>query len=92
MQRQIRCFPYGEHSDVPRLQQVEQKAVGRQKNLGLGLPTKDGTYPWTSVTQIFCSAKPSLGGEDMTLTLPLGTFGSVASLLTAILYLKIPDI
>ena len=32
---QIRCFPYGEHSDVPRLQQVEQKAVGRQRNLGL---------------------------------------------------------
>jgi hypothetical protein len=32
---QIRCFPYGERSDVPRLQQVEQKAVGRQRNLGL---------------------------------------------------------
>ena len=32
---QIRCFPYGEHSDVPRLQQVEQKAVRRQRNLGL---------------------------------------------------------
>ena len=32
---QIRCFPYGEHSDVPRLQQVEQKAVGQQRNLGL---------------------------------------------------------
>jgi hypothetical protein len=29
------CFPYGERSDVPRLQQVEQKAVGRQRNLGL---------------------------------------------------------
>ena len=33
--RQILCFPYGEHSDVPRLQQVEQKAVGRQRNLEL---------------------------------------------------------
>jgi hypothetical protein len=32
-----RCFPDGEHSDVPRLQQVEQKAVGWQRNLGLGL-------------------------------------------------------
>jgi hypothetical protein len=32
---QIRCFPYGERSGVPRLQQVEQKAVGRQRNLGL---------------------------------------------------------
>jgi hypothetical protein len=32
---QIRCFPYVERSDVPRIQQVEQKAVGRQRNLGL---------------------------------------------------------
>ena len=31
---QIRCFPYGERSDVPRLQQVEQKTVRRQRNLG----------------------------------------------------------
>jgi hypothetical protein len=35
LERQIRCFPYEEHSDVPRLQQVEQKAVGQQRNLGL---------------------------------------------------------
>ena len=35
LERQIRCFPYGERSDVPRLQQVEQKAIGRQRNLGL---------------------------------------------------------
>jgi hypothetical protein len=34
---QIRCFPYGERSNVPRLQQVEQKAVGRQRNLGLNI-------------------------------------------------------
>jgi len=27
---QIRCFPYGERSDVPRLQQVKQKAVRLQ--------------------------------------------------------------
>ena len=39
MQRQIRWFPYGERSDVPRLQQVEQKAVGRQRNLGLHVGT-----------------------------------------------------
>ena len=25
LQRQIRCFPYGERSDVQRLQQVEKK-------------------------------------------------------------------
>jgi len=29
-ERQIRCFPYGERSGVPPLQQVE-----RQRNLGL---------------------------------------------------------
>ena len=39
LERQIRCFLYGERSDVPRLQQlqVEQKAVGWQSNLGLRL-------------------------------------------------------
>jgi hypothetical protein len=35
LQRQIRCFPYVEFSDAPRLQQVKKKAVGRQRNLGL---------------------------------------------------------
>jgi hypothetical protein len=35
LMRQIRCFPYEERSDIPRLQQVEQKAVGRQRKLGL---------------------------------------------------------
>jgi hypothetical protein len=35
LERQIHCFPYGERSDAPRLQQVEQKAVGWQRNLGL---------------------------------------------------------
>ena len=44
---QIRCFPYGERSDVPRLQQVEQKAVGRQRNLRLiirGVKSKVDAY------------------------------------------------
>jgi hypothetical protein len=35
LQRQIRCFSYVELSDVPRLQQVEKKTVGGQRNLGL---------------------------------------------------------
>jgi hypothetical protein len=35
LKRQMRCFPYGERFDAPRLQQVEQKVVGRQRNLGL---------------------------------------------------------
>ena len=37
LEQQIHCFPYGECSDVPWLQQVEQKFVGRQRNLGLPL-------------------------------------------------------
>ena len=37
---QIHCFPYVELSDVPRPQQVEKKAVGRQRNLGLCLEVK----------------------------------------------------
>jgi hypothetical protein len=35
LQRQIHFFPYVELSDVPRLQQVEKKAIERQRNLGL---------------------------------------------------------
>ena len=35
LEQQICCFPYRERSDIPRLQQVKQKAVGRQRNLGL---------------------------------------------------------
>ena len=35
LERQIRYFPYGERSNVPQLQQVEHKAVGWQRNLGL---------------------------------------------------------
>ena len=37
LERQIRCFTYGERSDAPQLQRVEQKAIGRQRNLGLVL-------------------------------------------------------
>jgi hypothetical protein len=33
---QIRCVPYVEFSNVPQLQQAGKKAVGRQRNLGLG--------------------------------------------------------
>jgi hypothetical protein len=35
LERQIRCFPDGERSNIPRFQQVKQKAVGGQRNLGL---------------------------------------------------------
>ena len=53
--------------------------------------TTSGTYPWSFVTQIFHNGQPSHGGDSkifevMTSTLPKGTLGSVASLLTAILY------
>ena len=53
--------------------------------------TTSGTYPWSFVKQIFHIGQPSHGGdrkifEVMTSTLPKGTLGSVASLLTATLY------
>jgi hypothetical protein len=53
--------------------------------------TTSGTYPWSFVTQIFHNGQPSHGGDSkifevMSSTLPKGTLGSVASLLTAILY------
>jgi len=35
LEREIRCFPDGERSEFPRLLQVEQKAVGQERNLGL---------------------------------------------------------
>jgi hypothetical protein len=53
--------------------------------------TTSGTYPWSFVTQIFHSGQPNHGRdrnifEVMTLTLPKGTIGSVASFLAATLY------
>ena len=58
--------------------------------------TTSGTNPWSFVTQIFHNGQPSHGGdrkffEVMTLTLPKGTLGSVASLLAATLYQGNPD-
>jgi len=51
------------------------------------LSITNGTYPWSFVTQKF---RNSHGGDGktfkmMTSTLPLGTLGSVASLLTVTL-------
>ena len=51
--RQIRCVPYGERSDVPRLQQVEQKAVGRQRILGLILH------------RMYCGLESGISGVDL---------------------------
>jgi len=55
-----------------------------------------GTYPWSFVTQIFHNGQPNHGGDRnifavMTLTLPKGTIGSVASLVAATLYQGNPD-
>ena len=44
LQRQIHSFPYVELSDVPWLQQVEKKAVGRQRNLGTTAAPAYGVY------------------------------------------------
>jgi hypothetical protein len=54
------------------------------------------TYPWSFVTQIFHNGQPNHGGdrnifEVMTLILPKGTIGSVASLVAATLYQGNPD-
>jgi hypothetical protein len=62
LQRQIRCFPYEERSDVTRLQQVEQKAVGRQKNLGL---TKMNDCCLTPNEQFFSYIKNKLHFYEM---------------------------
>jgi hypothetical protein len=70
LERQIRCFPYRERSDVPRLQQVEQKAVGRQRNLGLenmvhfGVRTTIISFPVDPENSGF--AAPTLGGHIST--------------------------
>ena len=53
-------------------------------------------YPVSFVTQMFRSGQPSHGGDrtifDVTTSiLPKETFGSVASLLAATLYQRIPD-
>jgi len=55
------------------------------------LITTSGTYPWSFVAQTFLNGYPGHGGdrktfEAMTSTKPLGTLGSVASLVLAILY------
>jgi hypothetical protein len=49
--------------------------------------TTSGTYAWSFVTQTFRNGQQSHGGdrktfEVMTSTLPIGTIGSVASLVT----------
>jgi hypothetical protein len=54
------------------------------------------TYLWSFVTQIFHNGQPIYGGdrktfEVMTSTYPIGTLGSVTSLLAATLYPGNPD-
>ena len=46
--------------------------------------TKNGTYQWSFVTQIFHNGQPTF--KVMTSTYPIGSLGSVASLLAATLY------
>jgi hypothetical protein len=57
--------------------------------------TTSKTYSWSFVTQIFHNGQPSHGDRKtfdvMTSTKPRGTLGSVASVLTAILYQGNPD-
>ena len=51
--------------------------------------TKNGTYQWSFVTQIFHNGQPTF--KVMTSTYPIGTLGSVASLLAATFYQGNPD-
>ena len=58
--------------------------------------TKNGTYQWSFVTQIFHNGQPSHVGDRetfkvMTSTYPIGTLGSVASLLAVTFYQGNPD-
>jgi hypothetical protein len=66
LERQIRCFPYRERSDVPRLQQVEQKAVGRQRNLGLVNMVHFGVRTTALYKENSGFAAPTLGGHIST--------------------------
>ena len=52
LEQQIRCFPYRAHSDVPRLQQVKQKAVGRQRNLGLRPALAELVDQWLTMRKV----------------------------------------
>jgi len=58
--------------------------------------TTSGTYPWSFVTQIFRNGDPTHGGDRKTFelmisTFPIGTLGSVSSLIVTTLYQGNPD-
>jgi hypothetical protein len=58
--------------------------------------TTSGIYLWSFVTQIFYNGQPGHGGhrkafDVMTLTLPLGTIGSIVYLLSATPFQGNPD-
>ena len=62
LQRQIRCFPYRVRTDFPLLQQVEQKAVARQRNLGLRSLLQLNCYEY-----FFCYKQVRLAGPRSTM-------------------------
>jgi hypothetical protein len=83
-------------SGTRRVNLVTNPVISREWGKDLEVFTTSGTYPWSFVTQIFQNGQPSHGGgrkifEVMTSTLPIGTLGSVASLLTATLSQGNPD-
>jgi hypothetical protein len=86
------CSTSGTH----RVNIVTNPATSREWGKDQEVFTTSGTYLLSFVTQIFHNGQPSHCVdrkifEVMTLTLPKGTLGSVASLLAAILYQGNPD-
>jgi hypothetical protein len=83
-------------SGTRRVNLVTNPVISHERRKELEVFTTCETYLWSFVTQIFHNGQPSHGGdrklfEVMTLTLPKGTIGSVASLLAATLYQRNPD-
>ena len=79
-----------------RVNLVTNSVIGHERGKDREVLTTNGTFPWSFVTQIFYNGNPSRGDdhktfEVMTSTYPIGTIGSMASLLAAALYQETPD-
>ena len=93
LERQIRCFPYGERSDVPRLQQVEQKAVGRQRNLGLpnGNAILDAILVWNwKATKVSNSQNDHMISQQVVIFVFVSKMLSFREFIDAWMWIKVP--
>ena len=83
-------------NDTSRVSLVTSPVISHEWGKDWEEFTKSGTFPWSSVTQIFHSGQQSHGGdrktfEVMTSISLRGTLGLVALLLAATLYQGNPD-